>query len=49
MQELQHQIFRQVYDGRLHLAPVTNPSRVLDIGTGPGTWALVRQITERLP
>jgi len=27
-------------DGALHLAPLTNPHRVLDIGTGTGIWAI---------
>lgn len=27
-------------DGKLHLAPVVNPRRVLDLGCGPGNWPL---------
>ena len=26
--------------GKLHFAPVKNPRRVLDIGTGTGIWAI---------
>lgn len=27
-------------DGELNLAPVKNPQRVLDLGTGTGIWAI---------
>lgn len=27
-------------DGKLHLAPIVNPKRILDIGTGTGIWAI---------
>ena len=27
-------------DGHLHLAPLHNPPRVLDVGTGTGIWAI---------
>ncbi|KAF4432520.1 hypothetical protein COL154_003911 [Colletotrichum chrysophilum] len=37
---LQHQIIAELFDGRLHLAPVVKARAVLDIGTGPGLWAL---------
>ena len=26
--------------GNLYLAPITNPKRVLDLGTGTGIWAM---------
>lgn len=26
--------------GELHLAPVKNPQKILDLGTGTGIWAL---------
>ena len=26
--------------GELHKAPVTNPQKILDLGTGTGIWAL---------
>jgi len=35
-----HEIALQLYDGRLHLAPLKDPQRVLDIGTGTGIWAI---------
>lgn len=37
---LQHEISVEVHDGKLHLCPVANPRRVLDIGTGTGIWAV---------
>ncbi|KAI0176546.1 S-adenosyl-L-methionine-dependent methyltransferase [Hypoxylon sp. FL1284] len=36
---LQHEISVEVHDGELHLCPVANPRRVLDVGTGTGIWA----------
>lgn len=27
-------------DGKLHFAPIETPSKVLDIGTGTGIWAM---------
>ncbi|KAI1397355.1 S-adenosyl-L-methionine-dependent methyltransferase [Hypoxylon fuscum] len=37
---LLHRVFLELFDGRLHLAPVVRPKRVLDLGTGPGDWPL---------
>ncbi|KAI1760055.1 S-adenosyl-L-methionine-dependent methyltransferase [Hypoxylon sp. FL1150] len=37
---LQHEISIEVHDGNLHLCPVANPRRVLDVGTGTGIWAV---------
>ncbi|KAL2276655.1 hypothetical protein FJTKL_00477 [Diaporthe vaccinii] len=37
---LQHEIIKELFDGRFHLAPARRPKTVLDIGTGPGLWAL---------
>ncbi|KKY36152.1 putative methyltransferase domain-containing protein [Diaporthe ampelina] len=37
---LQHEIIKELFDGRFHLAPARRPKTVLDIGTGPGIWAL---------
>lgn len=38
--DLQHHSFKIYLDGRLHLAPLRSPKRVLDVGTGTGIWAL---------
>ncbi|KIW07046.1 uncharacterized protein PV09_01938 [Verruconis gallopava] len=38
--DLFHHIFALSLGGRLHLAPLDNPQRVLDIGTGTGIWAI---------
>ncbi|KAK1970257.1 TAM domain methyltransferase [Colletotrichum sublineola] len=38
---LQHQIIAELFDGRLHLAPVVKARTALDVGTGPGLWALI--------
>ncbi|WZH46696.1 S-adenosyl-L-methionine-dependent methyltransferase [Fusarium acuminatum] len=38
---IQHTVIIYVFEGHLHLSPITSrPKRVLDVGTGPGTWAL---------
>jgi len=38
--DLHHHVFNLVYAGTLHRAPVDNPNRVLDVGTGTGIWAI---------
>ncbi|KAK2757483.1 methyltransferase domain-containing protein [Colletotrichum kahawae] len=38
--DLQHAIALRILDGKLGLAPVDKPHRVLDIGTGTGIWAI---------
>jgi ubiquinone/menaquinone biosynthesis C-methylase UbiE len=38
--DLQHHSFRIMLDGKLNLAPVNNPQRVLDLATGTGIWAV---------
>ncbi|KAL4802522.1 S-adenosyl-L-methionine-dependent methyltransferase [Aspergillus unguis] len=37
---LTHHIYSVLLGGELHRAPVKNPGRVLDIGTGTGIWAI---------
>ncbi|GAB1214390.1 hypothetical protein ATERTT37_003552 [Aspergillus terreus] len=38
--DLSHHIYRMLLEGELNRAPVKNPARVLDIGTGTGIWAI---------
>lgn len=38
--EQSHHIYRLLLGGDLHLAPIKDPKRVLDIGTGTGIWAI---------
>jgi ubiquinone/menaquinone biosynthesis C-methylase UbiE len=38
--DLLHHIYRLCLKGELHLAPIKNPQRVLDLGTGTGIWAI---------
>ncbi|PLN80420.1 methyltransferase [Aspergillus taichungensis] len=38
--DLSHHIYRMLLSGELCRAPVKNPGRVLDIGTGTGIWAI---------
>ncbi|KAI5792670.1 hypothetical protein FPQ18DRAFT_389246 [Pyronema domesticum] len=34
--DMHHEIMLELLDGKLHLAPIHNPKRILDIGTGIG-------------
>ncbi|KAE8450362.1 hypothetical protein EG329_006436 [Mollisiaceae sp. DMI_Dod_QoI] len=38
--DLQHHLFNLTFDGKLALAPISNPHMVLDMGTGTGIWAM---------
>lgn len=38
--DLQHHTFKIFLDGKLHIAPLVYPRRVLDLGTGTGIWAI---------
>jgi hypothetical protein len=38
--DIQHHLFLITLDGKLSLAPITEPRMVLDIGTGTGNWAM---------
>ncbi len=39
-EDMRHCMMVHVGRGRLHYAPLKNPQRVLDIGTGTGIWAI---------
>ena len=38
--DMMHHIYLLLLQGKLHQAPLENPQRVLDIGTGTGIWAI---------
>ncbi|KAI5793341.1 S-adenosyl-L-methionine-dependent methyltransferase [Pyronema domesticum] len=38
--DLHHEIILQLFEGQLHQAPLQNPHRILDVGTGTGIWAI---------
>ncbi|KDB21827.1 hypothetical protein H109_06217 [Trichophyton interdigitale MR816] len=39
-QDLAHHMYLLTLDGKLHLAPISNPQEILDVGTGTGIWAI---------
>lgn len=45
--DLLHHIYSLLLNGEFHRAPVKNPQRVLDLGTGTGIWAI--QFAEYVP
>jgi len=38
--ELQYQALKTLHDDRIYFAPLKDPKRILDIGTGTGTWPI---------
>jgi tRNA G46 methylase TrmB len=38
--DLHHEVLFDLLHGKHHLAPLENPERILDIGTGTGIWAM---------
>ncbi|KAB5518907.1 S-adenosyl-L-methionine-dependent methyltransferase [Coniochaeta sp. 2T2.1] len=38
--DLQHALASRLLEGKLYLAPINRPNRVLDFGTGTGIWAI---------
>ncbi len=38
--DLRHHLSTLIFNGKLFNAPIKNPSRVLDGGTGTGIWAI---------
>ncbi|KAL9015024.1 MAG: hypothetical protein Q9173_000322 [Seirophora scorigena] len=45
--DIKHHVTLLLTGGNLHLAPLVNPKRILDIGTGTGIWAI--EIAEQYP
>ncbi|KAK2747150.1 hypothetical protein FQN57_002407 [Myotisia sp. PD_48] len=39
-QDLAHHMYLLTLDGKLHLAPLSHPQEILDVGTGTGIWAI---------
>jgi len=39
-EDMKHSLVLHLCGGKLHLAPLENPQRVLDVGTGTGIWAI---------
>lgn len=35
-----HQMMYLLLDNELHLSPLKEPRRILDVGTGTGIWAI---------
>ncbi|KAI5845500.1 S-adenosyl-L-methionine-dependent methyltransferase [Tricharina praecox] len=38
--DMHHESLLQILSGKLHLAPLKEPHRILDVGTGTGIWAI---------
>jgi ubiquinone/menaquinone biosynthesis C-methylase UbiE len=38
--DLQYEILKVLFKGRSYFAPIENPEKILDIGTGTGKWAI---------
>lgn len=39
-EDMKHAMIVNLCNGKLHFAPLENPQKVLDIGTGTGIWAI---------
>jgi ubiquinone/menaquinone biosynthesis C-methylase UbiE len=37
---MMHHLYSILLGGKLFVAPVQNPQRILDVGTGTGIWAI---------
>lgn len=45
--DLNHHVMTLIQKGKLHGAPIENPQKILDIGTGTGIWAI--EIADQYP
>lgn len=45
--DIKHHVTMLLSGGNLHIAPLLNPKRILDIGTGTGIWAI--EMAEQYP
>ncbi|TDZ16151.1 Secondary metabolism regulator LAE1 [Colletotrichum orbiculare MAFF 240422] len=39
-EDMKHAMVVHICDGKLHSAPLDNPQKILDVGTGTGIWAI---------
>jgi hypothetical protein len=39
-EDMLHAMMLEVTDGKLFFAPIENPAKVIDLGTGTGIWAV---------
>lgn len=42
-EDMKHAMVVNLCGGKLHAAPLENPQRIIDVGTGTGIWALDSQ------
>lgn len=38
--DMLHAIFKMIHHDKLHFAPLRDPKRILDLGTGTGIWPI---------
>lgn len=38
--DMQHGMTKLLFGGKLHLSPLNDPKRILDVGAGSGIWAM---------